>query len=179
MRLYRFFICIVCLGLFGSAAYSQSPVDPKVIINSPPGDPTCLASPNSICYTGDGSLSEPLVEDYQHLKSFIYEPADPTAHLNSLYLGFTSGTVPPLTLLTCGSDIWANCSGAFPTPAGFDAMFLFSGPGFMTFDTGATVTLQPLISDLPEPTSVLLFGTGLIAIFSGAKRRLEAPQARI
>jgi hypothetical protein len=179
MKLARACCILIILGSSGMAAYAQTSVDPKVVVNNLVTDPTCLSDPSAICYTGDGSLSEPLVEDYQNLKSFIYEPADTTAHLNSLYLAFTSGTVPPLTLLTCGSDIWANCSGVFPTPTGFDAMFLFSAPGFLTFDQGATVSLEPFISETPEPTSVLLFGTGLIAIFSAAKRRLGALQTLI
>jgi hypothetical protein len=37
----------------------------------------------------------------------------------------------------------------------------------------ADVTLQPLISEIPEPGSIILFGTGLIGMIMAVKRRFH------
>lgn len=154
------------------AVKAQTAIDPKVIINKL--DPTC-ATPGFACYTGDpaaaydGTSTDPLVESFLSPMPFAYEPADHSAMLFNLYFAFTD--VPPGTEFTCESNIWSVCA-VVSSPTVGNVEWHLSG-GHLSFDEGASVTLEPLISQTPEPTSALLFVTGLIAIFVAAKRRSE------
>jgi hypothetical protein len=182
MRLARFSLVLIFLGVVSSLSYSQTLNDPKAIVNAL-GDPTC-ATPGFLCYTGDGTFGAPLVENFTSPIQFVYEGT--ATQIFSLWIDLTN--VPALTEFQCQTNIWTNCSivsDAYgPTTVGFHLSG--GGPlmpgdvggtcnpcdGFLTKDEGVGFTLQPLISETPEPGAMLLFGTGLLAILSVAKRRL-------
>ena|SRR3984893_3154848 len=162
------------------AVKAQTPIDPKVIINKT--DPMC-GDAGFVCYTGDptatpawdGTKTDPLVESFLSPMSFVYSPGDTSAKLFNLYFAFTD--VPPGTEFTCESNIWSVCA-VVSSPTAGNVEWHLSG-GSLSFDEGASVTLEPLISQTPEPTSALLFVTGLIAIFVAAKRRSEVRQTLV
>lgn len=185
MRLFHFFGCFVILGLFATGVYSQTQIDPKVIINDPLPAPACGSGSEPTCYDGTPPLM--VVFKSPLTLSFMY---DGTSNLDELFLEFTN--VPSGTFFQCQSDIWANC-GFVSTSDSMAVEFKYFGdlsnpgvatscnmnngvtstcPNFLAPDATFSLTVEPVLSDTPEPTSILLFGTGLCSIFFAARRRL-------
>ena len=166
MQLYRFFICAVFFGLLAGATYSQT--DPTVQINKDPPAISCSSSGPVLCYDGTETALTPLVESFNNPQDFQFDPSDPNALLTNFYFAFKD--VPPLTELTCASNIWAACPNIIPANGG-QVEWHFSGgsPGYLVSGEGGIVTLSP------EPTSIVLFGTGLMLVLIAIKRR---PYAR-
>jgi hypothetical protein len=177
MKFTRALGFLMILGSSAVAAYSQTPIDPKVIIQG--SDPACGGAGQPICYNGTPS---PLVESFSSPMGFVYTG---TPNLTSFFLEFTG--VPLGTAFSCQTDIWVECAISFPSlsevefaltggpgPCNFNDGIGGTCPGFLSTDQGASITFEPLISETPEPGSILLFGTGLISIFMAAKRRLRA-----
>ena len=178
MKLYRFFICVVFLAIFGAAAYAQTPIDPTVIVRDPSTPPPCGGQTQDVCYDGVG----PLVEDYNAPMGFLYTG---TTNLTSLTLEFI--LVPTGTSFGCQTDIWQFCAISFPDlntakfqfdnlvagvagPCSFNDGFGGTCPGFLAPGGSASVTLVPNVSDTPEPPSIILFGMGLALIVFVVKR---------
>jgi hypothetical protein len=183
------------LGSSAVAAYAQTPVDPVARINSG-FDPACGSGgvlclinylPNALgTLKGSAELSVPYSPTLSVEFSFddAAHNVNPLAKLSELFLKYTG--VPDGTILSCESDIWKNCGLVTGQPAGV-ALFAFTGggacldggtvllvcPGFMTYQEGATVDNLPGISAVPEPSSMVLFGTGVILLFVGTKRRMH------
>jgi len=134
---------------------------------------------------GSAVLSVPYSPDLDVEFSFD-DPAhdiNPAAILSELFLQYTD--VPALTSFECESDIWASCAQSdlgggvtqfALTGSGLcvDDATLYTCPGFMSAQEGATATNTPLVSPVPEPGSMALFGTGLILLFVGTRRRIQA-----
>ncbi len=199
MQLYRLIVCLVFLAIFGRAAYSQAPIDPKVIINGG-GDPlTCVANtdvPSSggsdpTCYSGKNNLVLPFQTSFQG--NFIY---DGTSPLTTLTLDFT--TVPTGTFFKCESNVFANCGYVLTSQPGTVEFSYFGDPtnlgvptqcgsnpsdptatcpNELTQNTQFGLTVAPVLaSEMPEPASIVLFGTGLCSILWVAKRRVVRPR---
>jgi hypothetical protein len=195
MRLTRVLCCLMILGISAVAAYAQTPVDPTARINSG-FDPACGSGgvlclidylPNAFgTLKGSAELSVPFSSSLHVLFSF-----DDAAHnvnhgaiLKELFLQYTG--VPDGTSVSCESDIWKDCGQVTGQPSGIVLFFfknpgfcldggsvLLSCPGFMTYQEGANVTNLPDVSAVPEPSSIVLFGTGVILLFVGTKRRIH------
>jgi len=185
VRLARWSVALILLGLLGGAANSQTPVDPRVIVNGA-GDPSCAPNTDTAdgCYSGKNPLT--LAFQSPMTASFVYDGSSP---LTKLILDFTS--VPTGTFFQCASDIFSNCGFKTTLIAG-EVEFDFFGdspgvPGFchsnndptstcvneLVANDGFGVTVQPVVGDAPEPASMFLFGTGLILL--AAKMRLARP----
>jgi hypothetical protein len=193
MKLTRMFCFLIILGASAVAANAQTPVDPIARINGI-GDPACGGAilcitdymPNAFgTLNGSAVLSVPYSPDLDVEFSFD-DPAhdiNPAAILSELFLQYTD--VPALTSFECESDIWASCAQSdlgggvtqfALTGSGLcvDDATLYTCPGFMSAQEGATATNTPLVSPVPEPGSMALFGTGLILLFVGTRRRIQA-----
>jgi hypothetical protein len=184
MRSARVVCLLMILGISAVAAYAQTPVDPVIRTNSgPPGDPACGGSGQPICLT-----SSTLTEDYATAMFPISFVNDTGSDLFNLTLVFTD--VPGGTMFQCFTNIWTDCSqsssGTTTTFTMVDDPAKSSGPcdnngsaggtcpGFLGVMYEATTTSTPLTSETPEPDSIILFGTGLVALFVAGKRRLHS-----
>ena len=156
--------------------------------------PTLLDSgspgPPAVPPTYSGFLSVPYSPTLDIVFSFD-DGALPRDILSGAQLTFFSlqyTGVPVGTTLSCESDIWNTCGSVTGQPAGV-ALITYTGggpcldggsvllacPGYLTYQEGATVANLPLpgISAVPEPSSMVLFGTGVILLFVGTKRRIR------
>jgi hypothetical protein len=184
MKILRFLCLSMLVVGFAVAASAQTPVDPTIITQKL--DPSC-SDPGVICYTGAAPLSITFSPTLAVV--FVYQPPNPASLLTDFKLDLTS--VPPFTSFGCQTDIWVNCSitdegsGTFqfdmsggynpghpPTNCNYNDGVGGVCPGFLASGDGASITAVPLVSETPEPVSVILFGTGLLSIFGASKRRL-------
>jgi len=194
MKLTRMFCFLIILGASAVAAYAQTPVDPIARINGI-GDPECDGitilcitdyMPNAIA-TNDGTAVLSVVYSPDLDIEFSFDDPAHDIHspaiLGELFLQYTD--VPALTSFECESNIWAHCAqtdlgGGVTqfalTGSGLcvDDATLYTCPGFMSAQEGATATNTPIVSPVPEPGSMALFGTGLILLFVGTRRRIQA-----
>ena len=141
--------------------------------------------------TASGSFSVPIgggglnlatlagTNDGMHLVVMKYEFAADAPDVVSLYFDPALGIEPALPdaqIATATSDLFITHQGAFSN-------FTFSGPGHVPGgideirwgDTYADVT--PIATPVPEPATMMLFATGLLALHLGAKRRRGASGA--
>jgi PEP-CTERM motif-containing protein len=183
---------ILCLFLFVacSAISCFAQTDPVIVINLT--DPVCNSG-TMICY--DGTSGAPLVESFLTPEPFTY--VDPTAIPPSpigtqplMELFITLQNIPQGTELQCQTNIWLNCFVITTSDSSVVNLHLFGAGTFdQTKDTGGTCSfcigellggqggtfdIKPLASEAPEPTAMLLFGTGLCTILFAAKRRLTS-----
>ena len=189
MKLARVFCFLIILGSSAVATFAQTPVDP-VVYTKHGGDPTCGGAPPPFSLTTNtltlnyGTATFPF--DFQNCTG---------SNLYQMDLVFTN--VPSGTNFECFTDIWTDCtqssviSGSFLTvtfdmfdqpitmPSSPQPCFSNDGvgancPGFLTPNELADTTVTPTINDTPEPNSIILFGSGLLLVFVGAKLRVRA-----
>src|ERR1700722_14312786 len=166
MTFHRILICLLVIGCAASGTYSQTPIDPKVVINDPSGDPPACGPSGPICYDGTGDL----VENYSNPLPFVYTG---TINLNTLTIDLQNvPPPPPLIGFTCQTNIWTKCV-IFPftgTPGQVDFILSGSGipapgdqgtcgncPGYLLPNASVTFDLVPDVSETPEPASIILF----------------------
>ena len=124
--------------------------------------------------------------------SFCYTGTGP---LNSLVVDLNE--TPALTPLQCFSDIWVECT-LTPVSANGDGTFNIAAsyfdptagvggacqnntpaggtcPGFLASGAGFSAALVP--DPTPEPSTILLFGTGLLALFGLGRKRFTGVQS--
>jgi PEP-CTERM motif len=188
MKLTRMFCLLILVGSVAIAAHAQTPVDPVIRTNSsaaigpPGGDPPCGGAGEPFCLDSD-SLSV----NYATATFPLDFVNNTGSNLYELILTFTN--VPANTMFQCFTDIWTDCSqssdGTTTTftmsddPADSSGPCVNNGsaggtcPGYLPPGYEAMTTKTPLTSETPEPESVILFGTGLIALFLGMKRRVR------
>jgi hypothetical protein len=182
MRFARVFCFFVILGSSAAAAFAQTPVDPIARINLAV-DPACGGVSEPECYNGVGPLQftySPTLD-----AEFVYDPANPSSLLTTLVLQYLG--VPTGTNFVCQSDIWETCSQSDlgggitqftltggPGPCQQNGGVSATCPGDVASMDGVTVTNTPVISETPEPAPIFLFGTGLLLIFVGTRRRTPA-----
>jgi hypothetical protein len=189
MKLTRIFLFALLVAASGIAAFAQTPVDPT--IQTQKIDPACGFPTTIICYDGSAPLS--IVFTPTLSVQFEYTPVIPSSLLTDFKLDLTS--VPTLTSFGCQTDIWVNCSitdlgsgtWQFEMSGGYTGVIDPIGtikcnyndgaggfcPGYLANGDGASINAIPLVSETPEPASVILFGTGLLSIFKASKRRIR------
>jgi len=185
MKLARAFAFLIILGSTAVAAHAQTGTDPVIYTKDPPicSSPTLLSTNTlSVDYSTNPF---PLC--------FENNTANP---FDSFDLVFTD--VPTGTNFECFTNIWTDCtqssvsSGLNLLTVTFDMFdqpismptspqpcFANDGtggdcPGFLGADGVAQTTQTPTINETPEPNSIILFGSGLVLFFAGAKLRLRA-----
>lgn len=182
MRLARVFCFLVILGSSAVAAYADS--DPIVLTNYKTDPFTCTPDSTTICIMSGDTAT---VTDYTS-QTFPLTIVNVTgATLYNLVLVFDD--VPDETSFECYTDIFADCTEGIHIvgPTEYDATFTMGGagppctaggyptcPGDLPNDFSASTTLQPDITEVPEPGTTILFATGLILIFLGMKLRSHA-----
>lgn len=161
-----------------------------------PGEPICitvnnsshpLVEPYSPTYAADFEYCPPASSNCT--VSGVTSPL-----LTKFYLEFTE--VPLGTEFGCQTNIWVDCgvgvvavdpdgkltfeftlSGGYgavpPMNCNFNDGVGGTCPGFLAPGAAVDITNMPLISEIPEPGSIILFGTGLLSFFMTAKRRLQ------
>jgi len=191
MRLTRLLCFLVILGSLAVAANAQTPVDPVIRTNSTgfaPGDPACGSTVSGVYYLCGNTLTE----DYLTATFPIDFVNNNATNLTYLYLVFTDvpdgPPGPPAPFFQCFTNIWTDCSySGGPTTT----FYMYDDPtvaplcqnngnpggdcpGFLAPGYEAQTTQTPLVSDIPEPDSIILFSTGLIALYVGTKRRIRS-----
>ena len=185
MTFFRVFICLLVIGCVAHGTYSQTPIDPKVVINDPPaGQPAC-GPLGPLCYDG----TSPLVENYGNPLPFVYTG---TTNLNTLSIELQNvPPPPPLIGFICQTNIWTNCEIIPLSGVAGQVDFFLSGsgvpvqgdqgtcsncPGYLLPNASVTFDLLPTVSEMPEPASIILFGTGLSLIAAKYRRVRTVPQ---
>jgi len=178
---------LIFLGGLALPTKAQTPVDDPYARMNSQGDPFCGELDQPICF-GGGTLDVTYADTEV---DFVYcpgsadsnvTPCNSSPDLFSMNLDITGS--PLGVAWQCQSDIWKDCSVSYDSIDNI-WMFAFSGagacigpdgsattcPGFMTPDEEAAYTKTPLVSEVPEPTPVILFGTGLILFFLAPRCR--------
>jgi hypothetical protein len=178
---------VVLIGITAGAAKATA-TDPLLKIAGR-GDPTCSEVPTDLCLSTT-TMTGTLTEVFGVPQNFIWQPPNGTDPLNQFTLDITGA--PAGVTWQCQTDIWIFCSVGFDSTDNiwsfnfFDSSFGVGGPcasngaaggtcpGFLPADEEAAVTETPLVSETPEPGTIILFATGLILFFVGSKRRVRA-----
>jgi hypothetical protein len=196
-RLIQAACLVAILGASAIAAHAQTPVvDPLTAIkngSSPPctgnapGDIQCLTpDPDDSTMSLTLPYADPLTFDFAYDDTAHDIPAG--SELTEFILEYTG--VPSLTSFECESNIWADCAQS--NDGSGDYFFTFTGSGPCILDStvyscpgflldsdpsdppGATGTNTPLVSDTPEPGTMVLFGSGLILLAAIMRRKIQA-----
>jgi hypothetical protein len=184
MKLTQWLWALILVGICSPRAVaSQTPVDPKLIINKGIGYPTCSPNPTSDatpkCLLNGNTIIEPFNGG---MFSFDFAYTNTSVDLTSLIILITG--VPEGTPYSCQSDIWSHCF--FNSPTGnLEKKKGLAGPpelivmGFVLFGSDNTHTGfipketngvpftfgvdQFIPSTTPEPGTWMLFATGILA----------------
>jgi len=184
MNLARVFCFLIILGSSAVATFGQT--DPVIYTK----DPDCTGTPLAL-------TSNTLSVDYATQAFPFCFQNDTGSNVYQLDLVFSE--VPAATNFECFTDIWTDCSQSSVTnivdgtltvtfdmfdqpiamPSAPQPCFSNDGtggdcPGFLGISAEAQTTQTPIINETPEPNSIILFGSGLVLFFAGAKLRLRA-----
>lgn len=165
------------------------------------GQPICITVNNS-SHPLVEPYSPTFAADFEYCppdsSNCTVSPTPKTPLLTQFFLEFTN--VPAGTQFGCQTNVWVDCgistvpgtlnpvtntetwefdlAGGYmaspPTNCNFNDGIGGKCPGFLAPGAALIITNIPLISETPEPDSIILFGTGLIAFFVAAKRRFHA-----
>lgn len=190
MKLTRTFCLLILVGSVAIAANAQTPVDPIIKTNSAlaiggggPGDPPCGGAGQPFCLDSDT-----ITVDFATATFPLDFVNNTGSNLDELILVFND--VPANTMFQCFTDIWESCTygsdGSTTTftmsddPSGSSGTCINNNPpggncpGYLPPGYEAMTTKMPLTSETPEPESIILFGTGLIALCLGMRRRARS-----
>jgi hypothetical protein len=176
------------LGLSAAVAHADG-TDPTVKVNRTPTDPVCNPDTDADCL-GSGNVLTLNLNGTTTLNV--------GAILKSLSVTFAGVDGDGYT---CFTDIFVSCTSIFhQVPGGFTVTDLFTGgPGNCmnngdeipaggicsgVLDPGDQITIQGIFPDgtgpvgaivtAPEPSSILLMGLGLAALFAFSRKRIAS-----
>jgi hypothetical protein len=194
MKISRILCTVSLLGLsLGLAAVAHADgTDPTVKVNRTPTDPVCNPNTDPDCLTSTNPLT-------LNLNGTTTIDVGGTHDITSLSVTFAGVDGDGYT---CFTDIFVTCTSIFHQlpGGGFTVTDLFTGGpgncmnngdeipagGFCSgaLDPGDQITVQGIFPDgtgavgavvtAPEPSSILLMGLGLTALFAVGRKRLAS-----
>ncbi len=183
MKLSRIlFIAILVVAATTIAKADNTPGDPTIKINKTgPGDPPCPPVDSSyVCVNPDtNSYTNPFIVDATSLvNSFIDVSsnfvnsggASGTENLTNFYLAILAPLGPPPEIYTCTSNIFSNSTNGCPQVAPPSSLVPPAGDYYFEYflsdpnGTGLVPGEEGTVSITPEPSSLLLFSMGILAL---------------
>jgi hypothetical protein len=164
MKFGRLLLVGVFVVMSAAIAKADGLPDPHIIINNA-GDPDC--SETVICFSANSAAAPLVLTFFDNTVQFLYTGTDP---LSALYLELEGDAIKP-GIYDCSGDVFLGpCFGYFP-PA---------DPGGLELAANVLITHNELmnVTVTPEPSSLLLLATGIVALLGFRKKfRFSATQA--
>jgi hypothetical protein len=186
MRRFSYILSFLAVALFlllAASAAKADLADPKIVLGPTGSQNTfnqsaCFASTTDNCFFTTDAAGDPVTIDI--FNDLITGDTDTPAFIiqDTITIDAVIGA------LTCGTDAAPNWTG---TPSGNSCIYTggFISPGNTygwTFSLFAPSTkfgfhlaalVSPTAPTVPEPGTIVLLGTGLVAVFGASRKRLK------